>query len=77
MNIPVLACKVTGEGFQMWSHEVFTSHAAELNQEKFEQLTVLSELEKKFLILLWKASVDQQCSKERLPDRVRPSSLCI
>jgi hypothetical protein len=55
MNIPVLACKVPGEGFHMWSHEVFTSHAAELNQEKFEQLTVRSELEKKkFLILLWK-----------------------
>jgi hypothetical protein len=55
MNIPVLACKVPGEGFQMWSHKVFTSHAAELNQEKFEQLTVFSESEKKnFLILLWR-----------------------
>jgi hypothetical protein len=55
MNISVLACKVPGEGFQMWNHEVFTSQAAELNQEKFEQLTVLSELEKKnFLILLWR-----------------------
>ena len=46
MNIPVLACKVPGEGFQMWSHEVFTSHAVELNQEKFEQLTALSEFRK-------------------------------
>jgi hypothetical protein len=46
MNIPVLACKVPGEGFQMYRHEVFTSHAAELNQEKFEQLTVLSEFRK-------------------------------
>ena len=54
MNIPVLACKVPG-GFHMWSHEVFTSHAAELNQEKSEQLTGHSELEKKFLILLWKS----------------------
>jgi len=46
MNISVLACKVPGEGFQMWSHEVFTSHVAELNEEKFEQLTVLSEFRK-------------------------------
>ena len=30
----------------MYRHEVFTSHAAELNQEKFEQLTVLSEFRK-------------------------------
>jgi hypothetical protein len=72
MNILGLDCKVPGEGIQMCNHEVFTSHAAELNQEKFEQLTALSEPEDKDVsgACCGEASGDQQCSKERLADGV-------